>query len=388
MSNKSKQEYLAEIRKRYLAASKSEKQQILNEFCLTCDYNRKYAIRLLNKSSPEVSGPRHPGRKKKYRDAALLGFLEHLWIATNLACSKRLKVMIPLWLPHYDQPLSEHTKRLLGTISHSTIDRLLAPRKSKYQKLGLSTTKPGSLLKKHIPIKTNQWDESRVGFLEADTVAHCGTSVAGNFIYTVNTVDIATGWTEQRAIWCKGESGALQALKTIEQALPFKIRGFDCDNGGEFLNWTIFKYWTDRRRPVHYTRSREYKKNDNAHIEGKNWTHVRQYLGYERLDQQHLVAQLNDLYTSEWRLLLNFFFPSVKLIDKQRKGSKTIKTYDVPKTPLQRVLESSDITNPVKEQLRSQQNTLNPFTLQQIMKKKIKNILKQATPTTFVKKVS
>jgi len=388
MSNQSKKEYLAEIRKRYLSSSKKEKQQILSEFCLTCDYNRKYAIRLLNNAQQGPSGPGHTGRRKKYHDAALLAFLERLWIATNLACSKRLKVMIPLWLPHYDQVLSERTKRLLGTISHSTIDRLLAPRKSKYQKLGLSTTKPGSLLKKHIPIKTNQWDESRPGFLEADTVAHCGSSTAGMFIFTVNTVDIATGWTEQRAIWGKGESGALQALKAIEQALPFKIRGFDCDNGGEFLNWTVFKYWVHRRRPVDYTRSREYKKNDNAHIEGKNWTHVRQYLGYERLDQQHLVAQLNELYTTEWRLLLNFFLPSVKLIDKQRHGSKTIKRYDAPKTPLQRVLESSEIPNPVKERLRSQLTTLNPFTLQQIIKKKIKNILKHTTPTTFIKKVS
>ena len=389
MSNQSKQEYLAEIRKRYLSASKSEKQRILNEFCLTCDYNRKYAIRLLHKASQDSLGARrHPGRKKKYRDVALLGFLERLWIATNLACSKRLKVMIPLWLPYYDQPLSDHTKRLLQTISHSTIDRLLASRRSRYQKLGLATTKPGSLLKKHIPIKTNQWDESRPGFLEADTVAHCGTSASGNFIYTVNTVDIATGWTEQRAIWCKGERGVIGAFESIEQSLPFKIRGFDCDNGTEFLNWPLFKYWTHRRRPVQYTRSREYKKNDNAHIEGKNWTHVRQYLGYERLDQLHLVAQLNDLYTTEWRLLLNFFLPSVKLINKQRSGSKTIKTYDPPKTPLQRVLESSDIPKLAKEQLRAQTTTLNPFTIQHIMKKKIKNILKQATPTTFIKKVS
>jgi hypothetical protein len=171
-------------------------------------------------------------------------------------------------------------------------------------------------------------------------------------------------------------------------SLPFKIRGFDCDNGTEFLNWPVLKYWTHRRRPVQYTRSREYKKNDNAHIEGKNWTHVRQYLGYERLDQQHLVAQLNELYTTEWRLLLNFFLPSVKLVNKQRAGSKTIKTYDVPKTPFQRVLESLEIPNPIKEQLRSQLKALNPFILQQTIKKKIKNILKQATPTTFIKKVS
>jgi len=206
------------------------------------------------------------------------------------------------------------------------------------------------------------------------------------FIFTVNTVDIATGWTEQRAIWGKGESGALQALKAIEQVLPFKIRGFDCDNGGEFLNWTVFKYWAHRRRPVDYTRSREYKKNDNAHIEGKNWTHIRQYLGYQKLDQLHLVAQLNDLYTTEWRLLLNFFLPSVKLIDKQRKGSKTIRTYDIPKTPLQRVLESSDIPKPVKEQLRSQVTTLNPFTLQHIMKKKIKISLNRLLPLPLSKK--
>jgi hypothetical protein len=177
--------------------------------------------------------------------------------------------MIPLWLP-FDHSIAREARERLETISAATIDRLLAPVRSLHTKRGLATTKPGSLLKKHIPIKTNQWDEHIPGFLEADTVAHCGSSMAGTFVYTLNTVDIATNWTEQRALWGKGEHGTLEALTSIEAALPFRLRGFDSDNGSEFINWTIFDHYTKRKRPVAYTRSREYHKNDNAHVEGKN----------------------------------------------------------------------------------------------------------------------
>ena len=390
MSNKAKREYLEAILPRYRHASKKEKQSILDEFCRVCNYNRKYAIRLLRSKlrgrahqQPQTTQTGRAGRPKQYDDPQLLEFLTRLWRAMNLACSKRMKAAIPLWLPSYNRPIKRKTLDLILKISPPTIDRLLRPSRSRYSKLGLATTKPGSLLKKHIPIKTNQWDEHIPGFLEADTVAHCGTSMAGMFAFTVNTTDIATGWTEQAAVWGKGEQGVLEAIHDIEARLPFRVRGFDCDNGGEFLNWPLLKYFTHRHRPVQYTRSREYQKNDNAHIEGKNWTHVRQYLGYQRFEDKRIVLMLNELYRSEWRLFVNFFLPQVKLIAKERIASKTVKKHDRPQTPLQRVLASPKIKPEVKRQLRQTLQTLDPFLLQQQVSLKIKNILRLATPLPF-----
>ena len=374
MSKTSKREYIDAIRERYRMASKRSKQRILDEVCQVCDYNRKYAIRLLNAQSACRRSQRRPGRAPQYTHPDIVRFLKRLWKASNLACGKRLKAMIALWLP-FDQSIAAEARTQLETISAATIDRLLAPVRRLHTKCGLATTKPGSLLKKHIPIKTNQWDEHIPGFLEADTVAHCGTSTAGMYAFTLNAVDIATNWSEQRALWGKGERNTLEALSSIEAALPFRLRGFDCDNGSEFMNWTILAHYTKRKRPVAYTRSREYHKNDNAHVEGKNWTHVRQYLGYERFDDPTIVPLLNDLYTNEWRLLMNFFLPSVKLIDKQRVKSRIIKTYDVPKTPLQRVLESPHVAPQRKRELKDLFQQLNPFLLQQCVDKKIRVIL-------------
>jgi hypothetical protein len=259
-------------------------------------------------------------------------------------------------------------------VSPATIDRILAPVRIEYQSHGRTTTKPGTLLRKQIPINTNQWDESRPGFLEADTVAHCGRSTLGTFAYTIDTVDIATGWTEQRAIWGKGETAVLEQLKDIEILLPFSILGFDSDNGSEFLNHHILRHFTDRPRPVKFTRSRAYHKDDNAHVEQKNWTHVRQWLGYERLGKIEIVPLLNDLYRTEWRLFHNIFCVSVKLIEKERIGAKTIKRHDAPKTPYQRIMESPHVPSPVKETLAKQVQGLNPFVLREAMERKIKKI--------------
>lgn len=378
MSNSAKTEYLIEVRKRYFVATKTEKTLILDEFCTVCNFNRKYAIRLISKRQTIHS--KKKGRPKKYGSQAILDFLKDLWVLTNLACSERLKAAIPLWLPYYhlhsSNHLSEKDVRLLSEISTSTIKRLLRRLKSKYRKFGLSTTKPGSLLKKQVPIKLNQWDESRPGFIEADTVAHCGSSVSGQFVYTLNIVDIATGWTEQRALWGKGKRGVFEALKSIRKSLPFKILGFDCDNGGELLNYMLFEYFTGQRNPVQYTRSREYRKNDNAHIEEKNWTHVRQFIGYQRFDKSQSVAMLNDLYLTQWRFYLNFFIPAFKLIEKKRDGSKIIKKFSSPLTPYQRLLASENIRQSKKKELIKIFNSLDPFVLEKKMKNKIKNILK------------
>jgi hypothetical protein len=381
-----KREYLQAILERYHQATKKQKHKILDEFCAVCEYNRKYAIQLLNgrRTKPHRLQKQHRGRPKKYADPTLVIVLRRIWIALNLPCSKRLKAALPLWLPFY--ALQYHTTLnpklydLLLSISPATIDRLMAPIRNSARKQGLCTTKPGSLLKQHVPISTDQWDVTRPGFFEADTVAHCGTSTEGMFVFTVNCIDLATSWREQRAVWGKGERGVLLALKDIERSLPFPLLGFDCDNGSEFLNWSILKYFTIRKRPVQYTRSRPYHKNDNAHIEEKNWTLVRQYIGYQRLAQPCLADQLNELYRSEWRLLMNFFIPSTKLIRKERQGAKIIKVFDPPQTPFQRLIKTSVLSRKIKNNLQNTYSSLNPFSLQQQVSKKIKALLAQADP--------
>jgi len=383
MSKQSREEYYKTVKKRYRNSDKKTKSQVLDEFCEVCGYNRKYAIRKLNTRKRTRRGKR-PGRPKEYKDPILLNILFDLWEKQNLPCSKRLKAAMPLWLPFYtDRLLSEKIKNQLLAMSSATIDRLMVKMRKKIGKLGLATTKPGSILKSHIPIKTGQWDESRPGYLESDTVAHCGTSAFGSFVYTVNTVDIATGWTEQRALWGKGYQGMRKALISIEQDLPFPILGFDSDNGTEFLNWHLYKHFVNRKAPVHFTRSRPYKKNDNAHIEEKNWSIIRQYLGYNRFDRVALVEELNEIYTSEWRLFMNFFRPSSKLQRKIRINGQMKKVYDHPKTPYQRLLESDKISATQKEKLKSQFDQLNPFKLQSAMVTKIKQFLNK-TNSIFI----
>ncbi len=378
MSSRSKREYLEAIHSRYKAGTRKQKKLILDEFCAACGYHRKHAIRLLKKFR-RFSKPKQKkrGRLPVYQTEDILTPLKRIWLAANLPCSKRLKAVLPLWLPGYAQQygaLTEEAIKALLVISSSSIDRLLKPLRVKYKGRGKSTTKPGTLLRKHIPVKTNQWDETRPGFLEADTVAHCGTSMAGMFTFTIDCVDIATGWTEQRAVWGKGETAVLAQIKDIEVSLPFPLQGFDSDNGSEFLNHHLLKYLSDRKQPVQFTRSRAYHKDDNAPIEQKNWTHVRQWLGYHRFDNPEVVLQLNKLYKSEWRLFHNFFCPSVKLIEKQRIASKTIKRYDKPKTPYQRIMESQQITADIKKELTDLFQTLNPFLLRKAMEKRLKEV--------------
>jgi len=378
MSPQSKEEYFEVLHKRYKEASRREKTIIIDECCAVCGYHRKHAIRRLKKykrfTKPK---PKKRGKPVVYDKEAIIRPLKQIWLTANLPCSKRLKAIIPVWLPKYIEyfgQITEEVRNALLTISPATIDRILKPIRIHYQKRGRSTTKPGTLLRKQIPINTNQWDESRPGFLEADTVAHCGDSLMGMFAYTIDFVDIATGWTEQRAVWGKGEKGVLEQIKNVEKMLPFPLLGFDSDNGGEFLNYHLLRHFTDRKQPVNFTRSRAYHKDDNAHIEQKNWTHVRQWFGYQRLDNPKVVPLMNNLYRNEWRLFHNFFLPSVKLIEKERIGSTTIKKHDSPKTPYQRILESKYIDKELKLSLTKQLELLNPFELNNVLQMKLKKI--------------
>lgn len=382
MSPQSLNEYTEVIAKRYKRAVYKSKQGLLNEYCQVTGFHRKHAIRKLNSFKFFQKPKKHKrGRKSVYNQPELLVVLKKIWLTANLPCSKLLKALLPAWLPHYAQtfrPIDSGTLILLEKISSATIDRIFKPVRPQYHKKGRCGTKPGKLLRNQIPIQTDQWNQAVPGFLESDTVHHCGDNLAGQYVLTVNYTDIATGWTEQRAVWGRGETGVLEQTENVERSLPFPLRGFDADNGGEFINYHLYKYLALRQgAPVQFTRSRAYKKNDNSHIEQKNWTHVRQWLGYGRFDNPKIVELLNSLYTSEWRLFHNFFIPSVKLIDKQRDHSKTIKKFDKPKTPLERVLMTDNSIVPIakKEQLKTLYQSLNPFVLRKNMEIKIAKVL-------------
>jgi hypothetical protein len=381
MSPVSRREYVQAILQRYQQASREAKSRILDELCAVSGYHRKWAIAKLRALSQPRPRHRKPGRPSAYAQAAILQPLRRIWQTAHYPCSKRLKMILPCWLAPYQQtfgPLAAPIQQALRRVSPATIDRLLRAVRVHSARHARAATKPGRLLRHQLPIRTHQWDEARPGFLEADTVAHCGMSLAGAFVYTLDTTDLATGWTEQRAVWGKGETDVLAQIAAIEASLPFPLKGFDCDNGSEFLNWHLVRYCHARRQPIQFTRSRAYHKDDNAHIEQKNWTHVRQWLGYQRFDDPRLVDRLNDLYTTEWRLLHNFFLPSVKLLAKRRVGSKIVKVHDDAKTPYHRILNSQAIPRETKLRLIAQYRMLNPFHLRQAVDQKIAQIRRLA----------
>lgn len=366
--------YLKHLKARYFRANRKSKSQILNEFCATSGLHRKHVIRLLTRT-PLGWREKPAGRKKQYVLKELITPLRVIWLATDQMCGKRLKAAIPLWLPYYEKStsLDANIRQQLLTVSARTIDRLLKPLRGKYPRR-MGGTKPGSLLKKHIPIKTDQWNESVPGFVEADTVAHCGTSLLGNFVWSITLTDIYSGWTENAAVWNKGAHGVLTQLRLIEDKLPFELLGFDSDNGSEFLNHHLLKYFQQRDKAVQFTRSRPYHKGDNAHVEQKNWTHVRQLFGYYRYENPQLVTLMNDIYQNEFSLLHNYFYPAMKLQEKERVESKIKKKYDLPQTPYQRLLNSDAISSLQKEKMRQTFESLNPFDLQQRIQRKLKNI--------------
>ena len=367
--------YLINLKMRYASANRKGKSQILNEFCETSGQHRKHIIRLLT-SSPLKAPKRPPGRLKEYPPEQLLTPLKQIWMATDQMCGKRLKVAIPLWLPHYDDAygaLDHETKAKLLKMSPATIDRLLTPLRSSHPR-GLSGTKPGTLLRKQIPIKTDQWNEEKPGFVEGDTVAHCGTTLLGNFIWSLTITDIFSGWTENGATWNKGAHGVMEQIRFIEERLPFPILGWDSDNGCEFINNHLLRYFQIRDNPAQFTRSRPYHSGDNAHVEQKNWTHVRQLFGYHRLENPGLVDLMNDLYHNEWSLLHNYFYPSVKLEDKIRIQSKIKKKHKKPQTPYQRLMDCEHISEDQKIKLKQISESLNPFKLKKTIEQKLKKI--------------
>ena len=301
MSRRARWEVLTAVYPRYRGAARVERGRILNEFCETTGYQRKYALRILNGPPPGPARPRRRRRPATY-GLAMIQALTTIWEAAGYPWSVRLKTLLPLWLPWARRRLrlSATVCQQLRAISPRQIDRRLAAIKRQLPTRRYGRTKPGTLLKHHIPLKTDHWDVTVPGFTELDLVAHAGHRADGEFAHSLNVTDIHTTWVETRAVLGRSEGRVQAALEEVRQALPFRLRGIDSDNGSEFINGHLYRYC--QTREIQFTRGRPYKKDDNAHIEQKNWTHVRKLVGYWRYDTPTAVVALNELYRHELRL--------------------------------------------------------------------------------------
>ena len=364
MTPRGKWEYLRRIYERYRTATREVKGRILDEFCAVAGYHRKYATTLLRGPRPEPRPPRRRRRPRKpiYTSHAI-SVLAAIWEASGYPWSVRLKALLPIWLPWAKKRLlvSVAVEQSLLAISPRQIDRRLAEHKRKAKRRLYGRTKPGTLLKHSIPIKTDHWDVRSPGFAEIDLVSHSGDRATGEFVHSLNLTDIHTAWVESRAVMGKSQARVHAALKEIRTALPFALLGIDSDNGSEFINHHLAGYC--RSESIQFTRGRPYKKDDNAHIEQKNWTHVRKLLGWERYDSDNALTAINRLYTGDLRLLQNLFQPSVKLREKKRVGSRLVRRYDEPRTPLDRVIAAGQGDPKAVAQLAALRATLDPFAL-------------------------
>jgi hypothetical protein len=378
-------ENLKELRVKYLNGNRRTKDQILTSLCLVHGYHRKSAIRLMHGElrrllAQRPKAKRKPGVRSKYQDPGFKAALKAVWRETDYMCSKNLKKAMPVWLPAYETvegTFRDDIRSRLLSISAASIDRVLKP----YKHLGRGRcgTKPGSLLRSEIPIRTTVWDVEVPGFLEGDTVAHCGGDLSGQFVWTLTATDICTQWTEIRPVWHKGAAAVIDAIEDMYTTLPFSIQAWDCDNGAEFINRYLVKHFADRR--IAFTRSRPYHKNDNAHVEQRNYSHVRQLLGYRRLDNQEIVPRLTAIMR-DYSLLKNLFYPSRKLMSKVVIGSYTKKLFDEPRTPYQRVMEHPLVTEPQKQLLKNLYFSINPVLFKKQIFSQLRLLLRNASVTS------
>ena len=380
LTMKEKQALTRQVAARYRKAGKKDRGKILDEFVKTTRYTRKYASWILRMWGRKryvwidgelieliVGQPRKRKRRKRERtyNEAVFKALKKVWYLFDCLCGKRLapvlRSMLPILYKFGEIDFTDEVRSKLERISPATIDRLLKNEKKKLRIKGRSYTKPGTLLKHQIPIRTfDGWDEKKPGYVEVDLVGHDGGNSSGDFAFTLNVTDVNTGWTEPMAIKNKAQKWTFEALMQVQQRIPFKILGIDSDNGGEFINDHLFRYCKDHH--ITFTRSRPYRKNDNCFVEQKNNSVVRRYVGYCRYDTEEQLKLLNEIY-ERVRLLINYFYPSQKLISKHRSGSKVIKRHDVATTPHQRLLASGQVSQIMRQKLNLRFNELNPAEL-------------------------
>ncbi|USN46776.1 MAG: integrase [Pseudobdellovibrionaceae bacterium] len=366
-------QYLTLLRQSYQVTSYQEKQKIIDVVGLNFGWHRKSVIRALNR--PDSQRKSHPGRKRKYSAGAII-HLKKVWLKMDQMCSKRMRAALPRWLKDYNH-CSDAIKEELMSMGASTIDRYLRSYKAQLKRKNNTGTRPVSdYFKNRIPIKPLDHNVHEAGVVEADTVAHCGDSLSGVFAWSLTLTDVKTGWTEVRAQWGKSGIGVVNGITNIEENLPFKIKEFCCDNGSEFLNHQLLNYMSQLGQAHKIKRGRPYRKNDQCHVEQKNYTHVRQLFGYHRIDQKELIELMNDIYANEWSQLQNYFMPQMKLIRKTRIGSKYKREYSKPMTPYDRIMAEPTISSEVKARLKRQYDNLNPFALKEALDRKVNRFFK------------
>lgn len=373
MDMHSRNEYLRVLRERYLkAGTRKEKSRILDEYCSNTGQARKYVIR---KIGPGVDlRPRQRKKRQETYDGEVKAALARVWEIFDYPCGQRLKPVLQTEVERLrrlgELKISDDVALKLRGISSATIDRKLAHQREVSHLLrSRGGPKPGSILKQKIPIRLTEWDTSKVGYVEMDLVVHCGSSTLGEYINTLSTTEVSSGWWEGEAIMGKSQEYTFQALKRVRERIPFECKGLDSDNGSEFINDILYKYC--RREKLEFTRSRPGRKNDNAYIEQKNWTHVRKVLGYLRYDSPKELMIINDLYQHELRLYKNFFQPVMKLASKERIGGRVKRKYDVPQSPYQRLVESGQLPEEAKRQLVAVYLSLNPAELKRSIDAKL-----------------
>ena len=382
LTMKQRQAVTRQVSKRYKDARRKEKGLILCEFVALTGYNRSYAACVLRRGVGRRRPPsgRAGGRQRTYDDRVFKA-LKKIWAIMDFICGKRLAPymgeLVPHLIRHGELRIAEETRRKLIRISPATIDRLLAPERKKQQLRGRSGTKPGTLLKHQIPVRTHaEWNEQRPGFTEIDLVGHDGGDSRGEFAQTLDVTDICTGWTETEAVRNKAQKWVFAAFRNIRWRLPFDMHGIDSDNGSEFINYHLLRYC--KKNKITFTRGRAYRKNDNCYVEQKNYSVVRRTVGYLRHDTPEELKVLNELY-GYLRLYTNFFQPVMKLKEKTRVGSRVRKRYDEAKTPLQRVLASSEVSPKKKRELRAMHKHLNPAELKRQITRLQHQLLELAT---------
>ena len=376
-----KKELFDKTKPRYLKADKKGKSAILDEFCSNTGLNRNYVVQIM-RAGYDYNRVKREGRKSrrwKY-DSDVINVATKIWELLEFPCGARLQPVListlDAMMRSNEISVSSEIREKLGQIKSKTLDRRLK-KEREVRKLSRSrgTTRHGSLLKSSIPIRITNWDTSEVGFMEMDTVASNGGDPSGECIYSLDMLEIYSGWSEQIAVMGKGEAGVIKAVDEVRNVLPFELKGMDSDGGSEFINWHMVRYCEEHG--LFFTRSRPYMKNDNAYVEQKNNTHIRHWIGYDRFDNQKQLDALNDLYRNELRLFNNFFSPVMKILSKEKVNNSVCKKkYDQAKTPYQRLMESNQLSQEKKNELEKLYLSLNPVELKKIINKKIRNIKK------------
>jgi hypothetical protein len=368
------------MRDRYVRAqTRPEKGRLLTEAMTVTGYHRKALIRAWRRPEP-VDGRRRRrrGRARRYGPAAVRA-LKAIWTVAGYPWAVRLKALLPLWLPWARKrlSLSKAVEAQVRAISARQIDRVLGPDKRRIRKRMYGRTKPGTLLKHHIPIKTDHWDVTEPGFTEVDLVSHSGECAEGEFLHSLDLTDIHTTWVETGAVLGKSQVRVQETLEQLRQQLPFALLGIDSDNGSEFINAHLHGYC--KARKIQFTRGRPYKKDDNAHVEQKNWTHVRKHMGYLRYDTEAARVAMNAVY-ADLRLLQNLFMPSVKLLSKERVGARLRRRYGPPQTPLERVQACPRVDAAKVAALVALRDRLDPFVLAARIEAKLERVYRLAAP--------